>query len=124
MDLTRNYQLTLKELKDRLIKELGSSLDSLVLYGSIARQDYHAESDIDILLILEDKTLEEAAFGIAYDIDLKNSTFTTLFTVTPEEIKRYQERGSPFLDNVSEEGKILYDNGTWEKLRRSLIRAG
>jgi predicted nucleotidyltransferase len=123
LDLTRNYQLTLKELKDSLVKELGENLDSLVLYGSIARQDFHTESDIDILLILENKKMEEAAFEIAYKIDLKNGTFTAFFTATPGEIGKYRERGSPFLDNVSAEGKILYDNGTWEKLRGSLVGA-
>lgn len=94
------------------------------MYGSIAHQDSHNKSDIDILLNLEDKKREEAASDIAYDIDLKNGTFTTFFTATPGEIGRYQARGSPFLDNVSAEGKILYDNETWENFAEaSLARA-
>jgi predicted nucleotidyltransferase len=54
LNLINNYKLTLNDLKERLVKELGDELDSLVLYGSVARGDYGRESDIDILVILED----------------------------------------------------------------------
>ncbi len=123
MNLTRNYKETLRDLKEKLVRELrelGNGLDSLILYGSVARRDFHPESDIDILVILEDKKLEEKASDISYEIDLKNNTFTTMFLSTPEEIERYLRRGSPFLENVLREGKVLYDNGTWERVRGSL----
>jgi predicted nucleotidyltransferase len=124
LNLTKNYKLTLKDLKERLIKELGEKLDSLVLYGSVARGDYGRESDIDILVILKDKKLEDIASDIRYDIDIKNSTVTTFFLCTPPEIEKIIQQGFPFINNVLKEGKIIYDNGTWERLRHSFARAG
>jgi uncharacterized protein len=123
-DLTKNYKLTLKDLKEKLGKELGEKLDSLVLYGSVARGDYGRESDIDILVILNDKKLEDIASDIRYDIDIKNSTVTTFFICTYPEIEKIIQQGYPFIINVLKEGKIIYDNGTWERLRLGFTGAG
>jgi uncharacterized protein len=123
-NLTKNYKLTLKELKERLVKALGEKLDSLVLYGSVARGDYGRESDIDILIILEDKKLEDMASDIRYDIDVKNGTVTTFFLCMRPEIEKIIQQGFPFITNVLKEGKVIYDNGTWERLRHSITGAG
>ena len=123
LNLTKNYKLTLKNLKERLVKGLGDELDSLVLYGSVARGDYGRQSDIDILLILEDKKLEDKISDIRYDVDVKNSTVTTFFICTPHEIEKIIHLGFPFINNVVKEGKVIYDNGTWERLRRGFVKA-
>jgi hypothetical protein len=123
LNLTKNYKLTLKDLNERLVKELGDKLDSIILYGSIARGDYGLESDIDILVILENKKLEDKTSDIRYDIDVKNSTVTTFFISTPHEIEKIIQQGFPFINNVLKEGKVIYDNGTWERLRRGFVRA-
>jgi predicted nucleotidyltransferase len=121
LDLTKNYKATLRELKEGLIKELGDDLKSLILYGSVARGDFGPESDIDILIITRGKQSAEKASDIKYDIDLKNGTFTSLFYSLQGELERKVSMGSPFLLNVMEEGKVLYDNGTWERLRQSTV---
>ncbi len=123
LNLTKNYKLTLKDLKGRLVGELGDKLDSIVLYGSLARGDYGMESDIDLLLILKDKKLIEKAYEIGYNVDIKNNSVTSILIYSPEEIRKNIELGSPFAKDVITEGKIIYDNGTWERLRRSLVRA-
>ena len=123
LNLTKNYKLTLKDLKERLVRELGDKLDSLILYGSVARGDYGRESDIDILVILEDKKLEDKISDIRYDVDIKNNTVTTFFICTPHEIEKIIQQGFPFINNVVKEGKVIYDNGTWERLRRGFVRA-
>jgi predicted nucleotidyltransferase len=123
LNLTKNYKLTLKDLNERLVRELGDKLDSIILYGSIAREDFGTESDIDLLLILDDKKLAERAFEIGYNVDIKNNSVTSILIYSPEEIRGNIELGSPFAKNVVTEGKIIYDNGTWEKLCRGLIKA-
>jgi|WetSurMetagenome_2_1015567.scaffolds.fasta_scaffold619813_1 uncharacterized protein len=123
LNLTKNYKLTLKDLNERLVGELGDKLDSIILYGSIARGDYGLESDIDILVILEDKKFEDNTSDIRYDIDVKNSTVTTFFICTPDEINKIIQQGFPFINNVLKEGEVIYDNGTWERLRQGFVRA-
>jgi uncharacterized protein len=123
LNLTKNYRLTLKDLKEKLVRELGDQLCSLVLYGSVARGDFNRESDIDILVILKDKKLEEKVSDIRYDVDIKNDTVTTFFIVTPHEIERIIQKGFPFINNVLKEGQVIYDNGLWERLRWGFIKA-
>lgn len=123
LNLTKNYKLTLKDLKERLIQELGEKLGSIILYGSVARGDFGTESDIDLLLISEDKKLIEKAYEIGYNVDIKNNTVTSILTYSPEEIRKNIEAGSPFAKSIVVEGKIIYDDGTWERLRRGLIRS-
>jgi uncharacterized protein len=122
-NLTKNYKLTLKNLKERLVNEIGDKFDSIILYGSVARGDFGKESDIDLLLISEDKMLIEKAYEIGYNVDIKNNSVTSILIYSPEEISKNIELGSPFTNNVISEGKIIYDNGTWKRLRRSLIKA-
>lgn len=122
LNLTKNYKITLKDLKERLVRELGEKLDSIILYGSVARGDFGKESDIDLLLILEDKMLIEKAYEIGYNVDIKNNSVTSVLIYSPEEISKNIELGSPFTENVISEGKTIYDNGTWERLRRSFIK--
>jgi uncharacterized protein len=121
-DLTKNYKATLKDLKATLVRELGSKLDSIVLYGSVARGDFRKESDIDLLLVSNENGPTEKAYVIGYDIDIKNNTVTSILIYSNQELSHKIALGSPFIRNVISEGKIIYDNGTWERLRRSLNR--
>jgi len=122
-NLTKNYKTTLKDLKASLVRELGDKLDSIILYGSIARGNFGRESDIDLILISKEKKLTEKAYEIGYDVDIKNNTVTSILIYSPEEMRKKIELGSPYIRNVINEGKIIYDNGTWENLRRSLVGA-
>ncbi len=123
LNLTKNYKLTLKDLKERLVRELGDKLNSVILYGSIARGNFGKESDIDLLLISNEKKIMEKAYDIGFNVDIKNNTVTSILIYSPEELKKNIDLGSPFIRNVINEGKIIYDNGTWEKLHRSIVGA-
>ncbi len=47
-----NIKRLLRELKQGLVRIYGEQLKAVVLYGSYARGDYDAESDIDVLIVL------------------------------------------------------------------------
>jgi len=117
---------TIAQLKDRLVKELGNWIVSIVLYGSVAKKKAHANSDIDILLVVrdDDKRLYDQASKMRTKIDLDNNTLTSLVHISSEELERYIELGSPFIRSVAEEGVILYDSGTFKKVRESLVVKG
>ena len=73
----------LLEVKDEALKLFGNKLRELILYGSYARDEQDPESDIDIMILVdEDETVlreygDEIA-GIMTDLSLKYDTFVSL----------------------------------------------
>ena len=102
----------LQRYVDDLHKLYGSQLKSVILYGSYARGDFRADSDIDIMVLVDlaDEEIREKGH------DLSNVTFEYNFdndlTIMPivknsdhfnKWIKAY-----PFYFNVKKEGVELY----------------
>lgn len=121
-----SYVNVASELRDRLVGELGDRIEAIVLYGSVAKNTAHEESDIDVLVVTrgDDGSLCDRVSEIRTEIELKNYALTALVHVTGEELERYAKLGSPFVKSVAEEGVILYDRGIFKKLRGSLLGKG
>ena len=89
----------------------GNLLKDAYLYGSYARGDYHAESDIDILLTVDLEQPEISKYrntiaAITSDLSLLHD-ITVSVTVKPlEQFQKYANL-LPFYKNVIKEG-ILY----------------
>jgi len=124
--VTVAHAKTIAQLKDRLTREFGDRIESIVLYGSVAKNKTHKNSDIDILLVTrdDDKRLYDKISKIRTKIDLDNNTLTSLVRMSSEELELYVKRGSPFVKSVAEEGVILYDSGIFKKFRESLVVKG
>jgi predicted nucleotidyltransferase len=63
----------LARLKKELTDRFGSGI-RLYLFGSVARDDYEPDSDIDVLVLFPnevDTALEEEIFDLAYDVELE-----------------------------------------------------
>lgn len=52
-----------QEVKQVLTELYGDRLDRVILYGSYARGDFHAESDVDYLVVLREETIKEGPFS-------------------------------------------------------------
>ncbi len=113
---SERYRAAATEFARRVTDALGDQVDSIVLYGSVARGEAGPESDIDILVVCADRRqLRAATSEIAHDLDLEGG-FT--FLISPFTIERGQlinlgRLGSPFIRNILTEGQILYDNDTF-----------
>lgn len=75
MDATRDFPPSLRSalarFGERLSARFGPRLREVVLFGSQARNEAHEESDVDVLIVVDDLTDEERfdVFRVAYDID-------------------------------------------------------
>jgi hypothetical protein len=62
---------------------------------------------------------------IAYKVNLKNGSATSkgvILWATPEEFAKYTKNGSSFIENVVEEGVILYDDEIFARVRKASLR--
>ena len=113
------YRVVAEEFARRVTDALGDQVDSIVLYGSTVRGEAGPESDVDILVVGDDRRrLRDVASKIAFDLDCEGG-FTFLispFAIERDELLNLRRLGSPFVRNVLNEGHVLYDNDTFAGL--------
>ncbi len=91
----------------KIIQQIyGTRLAKIILYGSYARGDFHAESDIDFLVVLNDaqiKSFQELRKmnEYLYDLQLKHEM---IISHQPTTLQRYQQNDTLFYRTIREEG--------------------
>lgn len=123
-----------KELQDKLLAEVksfyGDRLVSFVVFGSVARETYRFDSDIDLLIIAEDLpkgrmkrvaqflTVEDRIETFLESLKKEGmNTYISPVFKTPEEA----EMGSPLFLDMVEDASILFDrNGFFSKVLERL----
>jgi len=91
-----------KELKEAL----GNELVSIKLFGSKVRGDFGRDSDIDIFILVKQKTfkIRDIIAGIEVDYDIKYGLPISTVLYSLYEYKKNEELGSFFFENVEKEG--------------------
>jgi predicted nucleotidyltransferase len=116
-DYLRVHWPLLSELHGALLDEHDVRL--AVLYGSLARGDEDAGSDLDLLVSLAS---DDSSAGFELAVRLKRISGRR---VDIAHLSRVEAQAPLLLDRVLDEGRVLIDrNGQWEQLceRRSAIR--
>ncbi len=95
------------QIKAHLIKMYGEKIRKVILYGSCVRGAATADSDID-LLVLVDRSLNpfevrESLSDLLFDILLEEGDLVSVIAV-PERL--FENYNSPFMLNVKREGVI------------------
>jgi predicted nucleotidyltransferase len=93
------------DLRSGLAKLYGPRLRNVILYGSWARGEANADSDIDLAIVLDGRVMPfreiDRMGDILTDIDLE---YGVLLSVYPVSRQRYHTVRSPLLSNVRREG--------------------
>ena len=98
-----------REVKQALTDLYGERLDRVILYGSYARGDFHAESDVDYLVVLRDEEVKHGT-EIRYmgsPIGELSADYDLFISVKPVAIQKYRFSQLPFYQNVRWEGITL-----------------
>lgn len=100
----------LSELEEQLIKIFNYRLKKIILFGSYAKGNNDGESDIDIMILVDDndiKKYDDIILDITVDLSIKYAILPSLFL---ENINNYLEYKNyrPLFRNIYEEGIELY----------------
>lgn len=106
-------QLALTEYVKRIAEREKSNLRKIILFGSVARGEATSKSDIDVLIILKNRTMQNRrdicaiAAVIEDEMNYDDNAYLQPITVSEEDVN-----GIGFFElmsNVEHEGVTLYD---------------
>jgi uncharacterized protein len=80
----------------------------IMLFGSVARGEADAESDLDVLVIKD--TAEPFVRRLERMAELcPPGVYADILVYTPEEIREMVDDGNPFIIQALQEGKVVYE---------------
>ncbi len=105
--------LILEELVLQVYPILKEKLKKIVLFGSYARGDYDAESDIDVMIMVNADERELKKYGtslsdIILTLDLKYDVLIAEIVQSYHQFIRYLDV-LPFYQNIQNEGIVFYE---------------
>ncbi|HSW56662.1 MAG TPA: nucleotidyltransferase domain-containing protein [Ignavibacteriaceae bacterium] len=92
-----------------IIKKLAKLTDSVILFGSVARQEESTDSDMDICIVYS-KKIKEIEKAVSILRDMLNDKFgVTLapFYITRKEFKTRVRKSKSPVDSIIKEGKVI-----------------
>lgn len=93
-------------------KIYGLHLQKVILYGSYARGDFHKNSDVDIMILLDISDMDLKKYSqrlsyMTYDFNLDHDLDIKPIVKSEEHFEKWIVN-YPFYANVDKEGLILY----------------
>lgn len=117
-----------KKFADKVLERYGKLVKSIVIMGSVAREEFKAISDIDIFLIIDDVTIEltpELHEKFDEEIEKIAKEISPLLSIQPSytltEFVDYARMGHPIIYNFIKEGIAIYDVGFFEPWKKLLL---
>jgi len=101
-----------EELKNEIISVYGNNLEDIILYGSYARGDNGLDSDMDIMILVNEQESELASYRSKLmekmnELSLKFDIVISSIDKSKADFLKYTEY-VPFYRNVMQEGIGLY----------------
>lgn len=105
----KEYDMVFQKMVPELIHIFGSSVDSIILYGSVARGTQTEESDIDIAVILGEYTerMHDQMSNVLVDLDLEYDVVLSVLLFDFDHFKKW-ESIIPCYKNIRNEGIVLW----------------
>jgi hypothetical protein len=104
--INRKTNKIVKRFLNLIIKKF--NLKKIIIFGSFARGDYHKGSDLDLVIVGEFK--DRFIDRIGKIIELNDSDLEIEAMVyTEEEFQKMIQERRPFIEQVLEEGIVVYE---------------
>ena len=98
-----------QEVKQVLTELYGDRLDRVILYGSYARGDFHAESDVDYMVVLRDEEVRSGKeiWYMGGSMSDLSDKYNTIVSVKPTSLIKYLNSELFLYQEVRREGIML-----------------
>ena len=106
MRLTPEDQTWLEAYRQALAQQFPALVQHLILFGSKARGTATADSDLDLLVVIQqgDWRLKDAVAEVGYLLAIGTDVVPSIIVLTVEEWGRLQKREAPFWQTVTRDG--------------------
>ncbi|WIV13380.1 nucleotidyltransferase domain-containing protein [Proteiniborus sp. MB09-C3] len=106
------FSLT-KKYVEKIKPILEDKLKKVVIFGSYARGDFGLESDIDILILVDEDEKKISKYNkemavVEVDINLEYNTVLAPILISEKKFSQYKNV-IPFYQNVVNEGVVVYE---------------
>jgi len=107
--LTEKEKSILLEFKRDLLKKYPDEIIKIIIFGSKARGDAHAESDIDVLVIIKPDNWQviDAIRTIGYNLDQSIDYKLSIQAFSETHYNYLQENNFQFTNNVARDGILV-----------------
>ena len=88
----------------------GSNIIEIILYGSVARKEADAESDIDIAVIIENSQYDDQREKFMFwnsEMDMKYDRVFSIIDIEKEKLNKWGNV-LPFYKNIMKDGVVLW----------------
>jgi predicted nucleotidyltransferase len=93
------------QVKEHLLKLYGDKIKQVILYGSQARGEATEDSDVDVLVVVDDSldpsAVRNSLSDLLFDLLLETNELISVIVIPEQLFTTYH---SPFLLSVKEEG--------------------
>jgi len=105
--MNKRVKQLVNQIKEYLIKTYGEKIKQVIVYGSYVRGEATKDSDIDVLVVIDDTLnpfeIRKSVSDIIFDILLEKGELISVIAVPETLFKNYK---SPFILNVKQEGMV------------------
>lgn len=109
--------MNLEDIKDKLKLVTNKDIVSIILYGSYARSENTINSDIDVLIISENKSKKEK---LVQQISKISDKFEIII-LTRDEFREKVMKFNPQLISIFYDGVVIKDEDDYYKKNRNLF---
>ncbi len=104
-DVDRHEQ-AFERFRETVMERYGDTVRKLILFGSVARGDHSEDSDIDVLVVVDDKGIKADIVGIAFDIMLETDIYISPKVISQDQLERMEALKGSLYDSIQEEMKV------------------
>jgi len=113
--------LAFKAFLERVFAQKVHEVEFIVLFGSMAKGNWSYASDYDVLIGLSVENGKRFIDRL-YEYSLLSEGRVEPFVYGPSEIQQMFSELHPTLLEAFKDGVVLYDRGTWQKLKTEFDR--